>query len=340
MKVKLMIFPLLLLVMYFSVSVFANQYFTNIKEELPYEYSFSQKYIIAGERVLNLTVSNNTAYNIKAIEFEIRLKDGFEDIISDWVTFTNSDLQIPARTSSSLSLTLTKKSILGTKIENVLDQAQYIDLRYKRILLDDGILFKQRDLYPKLRYNYGHFKVELRIINNESVNDLTDYNFSKSTRREDSIAYNLSIIKKKNSSEWSFRDYEDREFHYMDQIISTFSKDCLILLVTITNISDVTQEENFLSGSGSWLSPGPPLFILVDDKKHQYNNPDIAFIPSGWYNVARGNQVLCPNVTFSIIYVFDKSKNYTPKELNVCVDEQEYYKTFLRKDGKYIANNE
>ena len=126
----------------------------------------------------------------------------------------------------------------------------------------------------------------------------------------------------------------------MGQIISTFSKDCLILLVTITNISDVTQEKNFLSGFGSWLNPGPPLFILVDDKKHQYNNPDIAFIPSGWYNVAQGSQVLCPNVTFSIIYIFDKPKNYTPKELKVYVDEQEYYKTFLHKNGKYIADNE
>lgn len=340
MRVKCIIFLIPLLLVYLLAPAFADQYFTNIKEDLPYEYSFSQKYIVAGEKVLNLTVSNNTAYNIKAIEFEIRLKNGFEDIISDWVTFTSPDLQIPAHTSASLSLTLTKRSILGAKIENVLDQAQYIDLRYKRILLDDGVLFKQRDLYPKLRYNYGPFRVELRIINNESVNDLTDYNFSKSTRREDSIAYNLSIIKKKNTSEWSLRDYEDREFHYMGQITSTFSKDCLILLVTITNISDVTQEKEWLSGSGSWLNPGPPLFILVDDKKHQYNNPDIAFIPSGWWKVAQGSQVLCPNVTFSIIYVFDKPKNYTPKELKVYVDEQEYYKTFLRKDDKYIADNE
>ena len=339
-KKHLVLVTILGLVLAISSGIFANQYFTDIKEELPYEYGFSQKYIIAGERVLNLTVSNNTVHNIKAIEFEIRLKNGFEDIISDWITFTSPDLQIPSYTTASLSLTLTKRSILGAKIENVLDQAQYIDLRYKRILLDDGVLFKQRDLYPKLRYNYGPFRVELRIINNESSNDLMDYSFSKSTRREDSIAYNLSIIKKKNTSEWSFRDYEDREFHYMGQIISTFSKDCLILLVTITNISDVTQEKNFLSGSGSWLNLGPPLFILVDDKKHQYNNPDIAFIPSGWYNVAQGSQVLSPDVTFSIIYVFDKAQNYTPKELKVYVDEQEYYETFLRRDGKYITDNE
>lgn len=335
MKVKVMIFSLLLLVMYFSVSVFANQYFSNISEDLSYTYSFSQKFIVAGEKVLNLTISNNTTYNIKAVEFEIRLKNAFKDVISEWNIFSSPDLRIPAHTSGTLTLTLTKRNIFGAKIENVLDQAQYIDLRYKRILLDDGVLFKQRDLYPKFRYNYGPFRIELRMINNESVNDLIDYAFGKSTRNEDSVAYSLSIIKKKDASEWSFWDYEDREFHYMDQIISVFSKDCLILLATITNISEVTQEKEWLSGCGGWLSVGVPLFILVDDKKHQYNTPDLAFIPSEWWKVAQGDQVLCPGVTFFIIYVFDKINGYTPEELKVYVDEQEYYKTFLLEDDKY-----
>lgn len=323
--------PLLLLLLLICLSVPA---FANIEEDLSYEYNFSQRYIVAGERVLNLTISNNGTHNIEAVEFEIRLKNAFGDIISDWNTFTDPDLQIPAHTSKSLKLTLTKRNIFGAKIENVLDQARYIDLRYKRLLLDNGVVLNQRDLYPKFRYNYGPFRIELRIINNESVNDLTDYDFSKSTRNEDSVAYSLSIIKKKDASEWSFRDYEDREFHYMDQIISAFSKDCLILLVTITNISDVTQEKDWLSGCGIW-NPGTPLFILVDDKKHQYNSPDIAFIPSGWWKVAQGDQVLCPNVTFSIIYVFDKIDGYTPEELKVYIDEQEYYKTFLLGDDKY-----
>ncbi|GAH91447.1 unnamed protein product, partial [marine sediment metagenome] len=167
MRVKCIIFSIPLLLVYLLAPVFANQYFTDIPEELPYEYSFSQKYIVAGERVLNLTVSNNTAYNIKAIEFEIKLKNAFGEIISDWSTFTSPDLQIPSQSSKSLSLTLTKRNIFGAKIENVLNQARYVDLRYKRILIEDDILLKQRDLYSELQYKYGPFKIQLDVINNK-----------------------------------------------------------------------------------------------------------------------------------------------------------------------------
>lgn len=83
MEIRFAPLPLLLLLVCLSVPAFANHYFANIEEDLSYEYNFSQKYIVAGERVLNLTVSNNTTYNIEAIEFEIRLKSAFGDVISD-----------------------------------------------------------------------------------------------------------------------------------------------------------------------------------------------------------------------------------------------------------------
>ncbi len=338
MRVKVMIFFLLLLVIYFSVSVFANQYFSNIDEDLPYRYSFSQKYIVAGERVLNLTISNNGAHNIEAVEFEIRLKNAFGDVISEWNTFTDPDLQIPAHTSKSLTLTLTRRNIFGAKIENVLDQTRFIDLRYKRILLDNDVLLTQKDLYPEIQYNYGSFKVELDVINNKNINDLTNYNFEKPIIFEkNSIAHNRSISKKEGESK-GFDWNEYYKFNYIDQIVNTFSEDCLIILAAITNISNEPQKKDWLSG---YLYAGErSVFTLVDDKKNQYNRPSLAYLLSGWEVVGKGKQGIYPGVTFSIVYVFDKINDYTPKELKVYIDEQEHYKIFLRKDGKYIADNE
>ncbi len=351
MRVKCTIFSIPLLLAYLLAPVFANQYFTNIKEELPYEYSFSQKYIIAGERVLNLTVSNNTAYNIKAIEFEIKLKNAFGEIISDWSTFTSPDLQIPSQSSKSLSLTLTKRNIFGAKIENVLNQARYVDLRYKRILIEDDILLKQRDLYSELQYKYGPFKIQLDVINNKNVNDPVEYRFWQIVNIEDSIATNLSILKKEDESKGQYND-EYRRFNYISQLVDTFSEDCLLLLVRIINITNEPQEKEWFSYIGDssryneWVyssrlyDPQRSLFVLVDDKNNQYNLHSIAYIPFGWSEVVEGDQVLYPNVTLLIVYIFDKIDSYAPKELKVYVDEQEYYKTFLRKDGKYIADNE
>ena len=243
MEIRFAPLPLLLLLVCLSIPAFANHYFANIEEDLSYEYNFSQKYIVAGERVLNLTVSNNTTYNIEAIEFEIRLKSAFGDVISDWSTFTDPDLQIPAHTSKSLKLTLTRRNIFGAKLENVLEQTKVIDLRYKRILLDNDILLNQRDLYPEIAYTYGPFRIELDIINNKNTNNLREYSFHKKTFREDSIVVD---------------NYQD----------------------------------------------------------------------------------LLPNATFFVIYVFDKIDGYTPKKFKVYIDGQEHYKTSLRKDGKYIADNE
>jgi len=246
----------LLLLICFLDPVLANQYFTNIEEDLPFKYNFSQEYIVAGERVLNITISNNTNNNIKAIELEIRLKNAFGDIISEWNTFTDPDLQIPANTSKSLKLTLTRRNILGAKLENVLDQAKYIDLRYKRILLDNDVLLSQRDLYPELQYDYESFRIEPDIINNKNINNLIKkHSFDQATFSKNSIAYNLSVLRKKDESKGIWFD-ELRKFDYIDQIVDIFSKDCLILLATITNISHKAQKK---IGSLVFNTVGRPL---------------------------------------------------------------------------------
>ena len=78
----------------------------------------------------------------------------------------------------------------------------------------------------------------------------------------------------------------------------------------------------------------------MDDKNNQYNIPSLGYVLSDWENVVDNYQDLLPNATFFIIYVFDKIDGYTPKKFKVYIDGQEHYKTSLRKDGKYIADNE
>ena len=316
-RLKVTIVLTLLLLICLLPSSLANQYFPNTEEDLSYEYSFSQRYIVAGERVLNITISNNTDNNIKAIELEIRLKSAFGDVVSDWSIFADPDLQIPAHASKSLTLTLTKRNIFGAKLENVLDQARFIDLRYKRILLDNDILISQRDLYPEIAYNYGPFRIELDIINNKNINDLTEYSFYRRIFKEGSIADNIRIIK----------------FHYIDQFVNIFSEDCLILLATITNISEKAQKKD-------WFSTYRLVFTLMDDKNNQYNILSLGYVQSDWENVVQNYQDLLPKATFFIICVFDKIDGYTPKKLKVYIDGQEHYKTFLHKNGKYIADDE
>jgi len=55
-RLKVTIVLTLLLLICLLPSSLANQYFANTEEDLSYEYSFSQKYIVAGERVLNITI--------------------------------------------------------------------------------------------------------------------------------------------------------------------------------------------------------------------------------------------------------------------------------------------
>ena len=346
-KRSLVLVTILGLVLAISSGVFANQYFSNINEDLPYIYSFSQKYIVAGERVLNLTISNNTAHNIEAVEFEIRLKNAFKDVISEWNVFSSPDLRISAHTSETLTLTLTKRNIFGAKIENVLDQAQYIDLRYKRILIEGDLLLTQRDLYSEFQHKYGPFKIQLDIINHKNVNDPTKYRFWQIVNIENSIANNLTISEKDKNKRYK---EEYHKFNYIYQLIDTLSEDCLLLLVRITNVTREPQEKEWFPNIGGrhfsneWVypytTPRESSFVLIDDKNNQYNLCSVAFIPFGWAKVAEGDQALHPNATFLTIYVFDKIDSYAPKELKVYVDGQEYYKIFLRKDGKYIADNE
>ena len=101
---------LVLAVLVLAISVPITAASEMLADNFPYSYEFAQKYIVAGERVLNLTISNNSTYNIEALEFEARLLDAFGDVISDWSIFSNPDLRIPAGSSGSLTLTLSRKT--------------------------------------------------------------------------------------------------------------------------------------------------------------------------------------------------------------------------------------
>ena len=69
--------------------------------------------------------------------------------------------------------------------------------------------------------------------------------------------------------------------------------------------------------------------------KSQYNQYSLVYIPSNWLHVAEGNQPLYPEITFLFVLVYDKIDS---KKLKVYIDNQEYYKTFLRTNGEYATN--
>lgn len=298
---------LLLVALFFSLSCFGsgNQYITNVEEELPYEYSFSKEYVVAGKRVLDLKINNKTDYHIKAIEIEIRVKDAFKEVISDWSTFADPQLEIPAHGSGKTRLTLTKRNILGTTVENVLDEAKYIDLRYKRIMLEGDILLEQEELYPELREITGSFRIEAIPIQSLSG---------------DSLQKNLSDIDYGSGSTTNsvFEDnYYSFKSHKLSQLIGTLSEEGIMLKVDVTNISGQAAKRD-------WTENSPSIVTLTDSQGHQYTNYGVLFASKSAESMINGETKIRPGTTISMIYVFDKIEGYTPRALTVYFGENDY----------------
>lgn len=118
-----------------------------LERDLPVNYSFTQESLVSGGRVLRVSVRNNTRFRVEAVELEVRLRNAFDEIISDWVSFIDPDLAIRAGESKTVQLTLTRQNVFGQTVENILNQARYADIRYVRILFADGTLLHRHDLY-------------------------------------------------------------------------------------------------------------------------------------------------------------------------------------------------
>ncbi|MFW6009295.1 MAG: hypothetical protein ACOCP8_08545 [archaeon] len=63
---KKFIIILMIGLFFISSTLFANENYSSFDENLEYEYSFIKKYVVAGERVLNLDFINNSDYDIDA----------------------------------------------------------------------------------------------------------------------------------------------------------------------------------------------------------------------------------------------------------------------------------
>lgn len=299
------------------VVVFCNQvsaFTLDAAEELPYTYDFSARYVVAGERVLNLRIHNNSPCNIDALEFEARLLDAFRDPISEWSTYSNPDLRIPSDSTGLLTLTLNRQNILGVNVENVLDKARFFELRYTRILLEDGTLLRAEDLYPNTEKLYGPYRLELEILNGKQIEDNTKYNFERVD-----VDTQSNLYKYISSFPWGERERFD-SMDTIDEIASSFSDRGIVLLVRITNASDKFVEK-YWSGSYS------PIFILLDEAMHQYSSYALLYAPQVMKGlVYNGPQI--PGVTLTLVYVFDKFNDYDPQQIQVYIEGERYPQTF------------
>jgi hypothetical protein len=304
---------LVLAVLVLAISVPITAASEMLADNFPYSYEFAQKYIVAGERVLNLTISNNSTYNIEALEFEARLLDAFGDVISDWSIFSNPDLRIPAGSSGSLTLTLSRKNILGINVENILDKARSFELRYTRILLEDGSILRRDHLYPNINNLYGDFVIELDILNGKEVTDDTSYNFSKV-----SVSYESELKKymDENMSLFDLRKFDSAAT--ISELVEWFSNQALILLVKATNVTDKPLKKD-------WDASYSPVFTLLDDQKNQYSKFAALYIP---HNMSSLSYQQLPGVTLIMVYLFDKFDGYEPAEIEVFIENQKYTETF------------
>ncbi len=305
---------LILLTLTFSANTLADAVPLIDVEQLPYKYEFAQKYIVAGERVLNLTITNNTSHNIEALEFEARLLDAFGDVISDWSIFSNPDLKISTGDSASLTLTLSRKNILGVNIENVLDKARSFELRYTRILLSNGTIVRKADLYPNLQKTYGQYHIDLKILNGIEIEDKTNYNFTRVGFATDSNIYKFIKELPYNKQDQYIN------IDTLDELMDLFSEDGIVVLLKATNISEEVAKKNWQS------SLNPPLMIL-DDAMNQYSQFALMYSPQLMSNLTYNGEHL-PGVTLTMVYVFDKFDGHDPEEIEVYIDGQKYIETF------------
>lgn len=282
--------------------------------DLPYTYEFAQRFIVAGERVLNLTIANNSSRHIEALEFEARLLDAFGDVISDWSTFSNPDLKISSGSSGSLTLTLSRKNILGVNIENVLDKARSFELRYTRILLDDGTLLRMDEIYPNTEKLYGGFRIELDMLNQKTIEDKTNYNFERV-----SYSYESELRKYIDSTKSAWARDKFESVATLSDLVDPLEERTMILLAKVTNVSDRPIRKD-------WESFFSPVFVLLDDAKNQYAKFAALYAPHSMGSISYND--LLPGVTLTMVYLFDKFDGYNPKTIEAYIDGEKYVETF------------
>ncbi len=313
---------LLLAMICAPIDTLAGSHAFDVDENLPYTYEFAQRYVVAGERVLNVTITNNLPQDIEALEFEARLLDPFSDPVSEWNTFSKPDFSIASGHSGTLTLTLSKKNILGINVENILDKARFFELRYTRVLLADGTLLRREDLYPNKQRVYGQYEIELEILNTNPIDDVTKYNFERvSSNSQSEIEKYIESLSYSEKGKY-------RSVSTLEELMDLFVHRGILLLVHATNITDKPAERN-------WESSYSPVFKLMDNRKTQYSQYARVYAPQLMSDLSYNGSQL-PGVTLTLVYIFDKFDGYNPEELEVYIDGEKYPKTFIL--GEHGAN--
>lgn len=295
---KIIIF-LIITLLFLSITCLANNY-SKFDKELEYEYSFSKKYVVAGERVLDLTITNNSSYNIEALKMEIRLLDPFKEIVSDWSTFMDPEFKLLSGKSKSLSLSLNTKNILGVDMGSVLDKAKYVKLRYSKVLLENGKVLTKKDLYD-LESNYKSYKIDIKPLSKNNKRKYDNFEISLTAGGK-----HYDFIDKYNLFEISQSDLPSR-----------FYKKYIALMIKIKNVSDKALKKDWC-----WFSihDQKNSFIFVDDKKNQYGKISLVYELKNLKGIVSGDLKLMPGVKTNIIFALEKINNYTPKHITIYID--------------------
>ena len=279
--------------------------------DLPFEYSFSKEYVVMGERTVLITITNNTHHYISAIEIEVRLRDAFNDVVSDWNAFSDPDMQLAPGQSRTLGLKLTRQSILGSTVENVMDKARYVDIRYTRVLLGDGTLLRQDDLYPELLGVYGSYRITVATPRMLGDGLASQQSLSLLEYVPSSVAYSRAM--EKWGVLWLLAGNTT-----LSELTEVLGNHCVLVRMTVTNVSQhpVSRE---------WMNPWDPSPVsLIDDLGNQYSSWALVFAPQPVKSILDGDEPLYPGSLISVYYVFDKVMEHTPQTLTVYIDNEEY----------------
>src|SRR6056297_604243 len=125
------LFILLTLLFVFTPLTCANEYVSNVQEDLPWEYNFKQN--IMGESISEITFNNYTDSQISYMEGQIRFKNNSGESLTDWIKIY-LDLTINSKKSEIIEIKIREKllfleavKLLDRDIDTLIKDIKFID---------------------------------------------------------------------------------------------------------------------------------------------------------------------------------------------------------------------
>jgi translation initiation factor 1 (eIF-1/SUI1) len=147
-------FILLTLLFIFTPLTCANEYVSNVQEDLPWEYNFKQN--IMGESILEITFNNYTDDQISYMQGQIRFKNNLGESLTDWIKIY-LDFTINSKGSETIEIKIREKllfleavKLLDRDIDTLIKDIKFIDFRYTYIRFENFTTLQQEELYPDL----------------------------------------------------------------------------------------------------------------------------------------------------------------------------------------------